>query len=205
MATWCEELTHWKRPWCWEILKAGGEGDDRGWDGWKASLTQWTWVWVNSRSWWFTGRPGVLQSMGSQRVGHAWVTELNWTESGMGMLNLFLSSYVFSKIYIESQSFGAKQLLPGKVKSFWNLNICEYVNKKKKNTSWQLTPEAFYFLLSSNCTKKRKKISWWKVERAASSNFFLLFTSLWPFLNLSICGALWSRKRLNFKISQMNI
>ena len=62
-----------------EKLKADGEGDDRGWDGWMASLTQWTWVWVNSRSWWWTGRPGVLQSMGLQRVRHDWVTELNWT------------------------------------------------------------------------------------------------------------------------------
>ena len=79
-ATWCEELTHLKRPWCWERLKAEGEGDDRGWDGWKASLTQWTWVWVNSRSWWWTGRPGVLRFMGSQRVGGDWATELNWRE-----------------------------------------------------------------------------------------------------------------------------
>ena len=69
----------WKRPWCWERLKAGGEGDDRGWDGWMASPTQWTWVWVNSRSWWWTGRPGMLQSMGSQRVRHDWATELSWT------------------------------------------------------------------------------------------------------------------------------
>ena len=76
LATWFEELTHLKRPWCWERLKVGGEGDDRGWDGWMASPTQWTWVWVNSGSWWWTGRPGVLQSMGSQRVGHVWVTEL---------------------------------------------------------------------------------------------------------------------------------
>ena len=76
LATWCEELTHWKRPWCWERLKAGGEGDNRGWDGWMASLTQWTWVWVSSRSWWLTGKPGMLQSMGSPRVGHRWVTEL---------------------------------------------------------------------------------------------------------------------------------
>jgi len=60
LATWCEELTHWKRLWCWEELWAGGEGDDRGWDGWMASPTQWTWVWVNSGSWWWTGRPGVL-------------------------------------------------------------------------------------------------------------------------------------------------
>ena len=77
LATWCEELTHLKRPWCWQRLKAG-EGDDRGWDGWMASPTWWTWVWVNSGSWWWTGRPGALQSMGSQRVGHDWATELNW-------------------------------------------------------------------------------------------------------------------------------
>ena len=78
-ATCCEELTHWKRPWCWERLKAGGEGDDRGWDGWMASLTQWTWAWASSRRWWWTGRPGVLQSLGLQRVGQDWATELNWT------------------------------------------------------------------------------------------------------------------------------
>ena len=76
--TWCDELTHFKSPWCWEILKVGGEGNDRGWDGWVASLVQWTWVWVNSRSWWWTGKPGVLQSMGSQRVRQDWETELNW-------------------------------------------------------------------------------------------------------------------------------
>ena len=70
LATWCKELTHLKRPWCWERLKARGEGDDRGWDGWMASLTQWAWVWVNSRSWWWTGKPGVLWFMGSQRVRH---------------------------------------------------------------------------------------------------------------------------------------
>ena len=70
----------WKRPWCWERLRAGGEGDDRGWDDWLASLTQWTWVWVNSGSWWWTGRPGVLRFMGLQRVGHDWVTGLSdWT------------------------------------------------------------------------------------------------------------------------------
>ena len=63
-------------PWCWERLKAGGEGDDRGWDSWRASPTWWTWVWVNSRSWWWTGKPGVLQSMGSQIVRHNWATEL---------------------------------------------------------------------------------------------------------------------------------
>ena len=77
LATWCEELTHWKRPQCWEILKAGEKGDDRGWDGWMASPTRWTWDWASSSSWWWTGRPGVLQSMGSQRV-KTWLS--NWTE-----------------------------------------------------------------------------------------------------------------------------
>ena len=80
LATWCEELTYWKRPWCWERLWAGGERDDRGWDGWMALLTRWTWIWTSSGSWWWTGKPGVLQSMESQRVGHDWATELNWNK-----------------------------------------------------------------------------------------------------------------------------
>ena len=75
----CEELTHLKRPWCWERLRAG-EGDDRGWDGWMASPTQWIWVWVNCGSWWWTGRPGVLWFMGSQSR-----TQLSgWTELKAG-------------------------------------------------------------------------------------------------------------------------
>ena len=78
LATWCKQLTHWKRPWCWERLKAGQEGDDRGWDGWMTSLTQWPWILASFGSWWWTGKPGVLQSMGWQRVRHGWVTELNW-------------------------------------------------------------------------------------------------------------------------------
>ena len=69
--------------WCWERLKAGREGDDRRLDGWMASLTQWSWVWVNSGSWWWSGRPGMLQFIGSQRVGHDWATELHWTEMGV--------------------------------------------------------------------------------------------------------------------------
>ena len=88
LATWCEELTHWKRPWCWEGLRAWGEGANRGWDGWISSLTQCTWVWVNSGSWWWTGRPDMLQSMGLQRVG------LDWTELS---LLLLLIQYCFSE------------------------------------------------------------------------------------------------------------
>ena len=68
-------------PWCWERLKAGGGEDDRGWDGWMASPTQWTWVWGSLGSWWWTGKPGVLQSMRSQRVRHNCVTELNLLNS----------------------------------------------------------------------------------------------------------------------------
>ena len=83
----------WKRPCCWERLKVGGEGDDRGWDGWMASPTQWTRVWVNSGSWWWTGKPGILQSMGSQRVGHDWASELNWTEYTLSPTILSLRKY----------------------------------------------------------------------------------------------------------------
>ena len=92
LATWCEELTHWKRLWCWEGLEAGGEGDARGWDVWMASLTWWMWVWVNSGRWWWTGRPGVLRFMGSQRIRHDGVTKLNWTE-----LNGSRTSLTFSQ------------------------------------------------------------------------------------------------------------
>ena len=77
LPTWCEELTHLKRPWCWENWRLEEKGTT-GWNGWMALPTQWAWVWVNSGSWWWTGRPGVLQSMGWQRVGHNWATELNW-------------------------------------------------------------------------------------------------------------------------------
>ena len=90
LATWCEELTHMKRPWCWKRLKAGGEGDDRGWNGWMASPPQWIWVWVNSGSWWWTGRPGVV------RVGHDWATKLNW----INMIKLKLNWLYFFLFYL---------------------------------------------------------------------------------------------------------
>ena len=81
------------KDWCWEGFGAGGEGDDRGWAGWMASRTWWTWVWVNSGRWWWTGRPGVLWFMGLQRVGHDWVTELNswWTTSVDSLIHCFYS------------------------------------------------------------------------------------------------------------------
>ena len=88
LATSCDELTHWKRLWCWEGFGAGGKGDNRGWNGWMASPTQQTWVWVNSGRWWWTGRPCVLWFMGSQRVRHDWATELNCLS-----MTTFLFSY----------------------------------------------------------------------------------------------------------------
>ena len=104
LATWCEELTHWKRPWCWEGLGAGGEGDDRGWDCWMASPTQWTWVWVNSGNWWWTGRLGGLQFMGSQRVGWDWATELDWTELQGILLTQGLNPHLFCLLYCQADS-----------------------------------------------------------------------------------------------------
>ena len=88
LATWCEELPHLKRPWCWERLKMGKEGINREWDVWMASPTQWIWVWVKSGSWWWRGMSGMLKSTGSQRVGHDWETELNWASFlGIWMLS----------------------------------------------------------------------------------------------------------------------
>ena len=84
LATSCHELTHWKRPWCWERLKAGEEGDNRGWDSWMASLTQWTWVWVSSGSWWWTGNLECCSPWGRKESD---MTEwLKWTELNWGWL-----------------------------------------------------------------------------------------------------------------------
>ena len=111
LATSCEELTHWKRPWCWEGLGAGGEGDERGWDGLMASPTRCVWVWVNPGSWWWTGRPGVLWLMGSQRAGQYLATELNcdimiykmYTFGRSDNQNIFLSHVWSSSTFSGSQ------------------------------------------------------------------------------------------------------
>ena len=92
LATSGEELTHWKRLWCWEGFRAGGEGDNRGWDGWMASPTWWTSVWVNSGKWWWTESPGMLRFMGLQRVRHDWATELNWS------IQKYISYLPFSQV-----------------------------------------------------------------------------------------------------------
>ena len=105
---WCwswnsNTLTTWW-PWCWERLRAGREGDNRGWDGWMASSTWWTWVWASSGSWWWTGKPGVLQSMQSQRVRHDWAAELNWTELNVTLYNMVFEWLKYLTVHNKSHS-----------------------------------------------------------------------------------------------------
>ena len=107
----CEELTYWNRPWCLEGLEAGGEGNDRGWDGWMASLTWWAWVWVNSGSLWWTGRPSVLRFMGSQRVGHDWTTELNWNYNTILQLDFNVPKWICSSLHGSVLKPSSTQLL----------------------------------------------------------------------------------------------
>ena len=109
LVTSCEKLTHWKRPWCWEGLGAEGGGDDRGWAVWMASPTRWAWIWVNSGSWWWTGRSCTLRFLWLDRVGHNWATELNWQVPYPS--NKFVSAVVFLdtfpkelKIYIHTET-----------------------------------------------------------------------------------------------------
>ena len=93
LATWCKEPTHWKRPWCWERLRTGEEAGNRGWDGWMTSLPQWTWVWANSGKSWRAGKPGMLQSMGSQ--SRTWLSD--WTTNSN---NPFRGSRVCLNLFI---------------------------------------------------------------------------------------------------------
>ena len=108
-----------RKPWYWERLKAGGEGDNRGWDGWTASLTQWRWFWVNSGSWWWTGRPGVLRFMGLQRVRHDWETELNWTEAFSHSSDFAINSVISPSCHSVGVPFSTKPPL-----SFWDWTVC---------------------------------------------------------------------------------
>ena len=124
-------LYHWKRLWWWEGLGAGEEGDDRGWDGWMASPTRWTWVWANSRSSWWTGRPGVLQFMGLQRVRHDWVTELNW--------------------YANSQHFFITVMLQYIILNLATVYVGNLVNRNKNIFHWT----SILFDYHINCDKKQ--------------------------------------------------
>ena len=117
LATWFEELIHWKRPWCWERWKAGGEGGDRGWAGWMASPSRWTWVWASCRNWSWTGKPGVLQSMGLWRVGHDWSDlaskmEIHRHQSTTCKLSVWLHPVQFNCTLLNFNQFSWPQLPP---------------------------------------------------------------------------------------------
>ena len=131
LATWWEELTHLKRPWSWERLRAGGEGDDRGWDGWMVLSTRWTWVWAHSRNWWWTGRPGVLWFMGSQsRTRLSDWTELNWLDQKFKVLKLR-----WFRNYRESQT--PKKQIRDKSEDFFSVGVlkasCNFLADKKED------------------------------------------------------------------------
>ena len=138
LATWCKELTHWKRPWCWERLRAGGEGGDRGWDGWMASSTRWTWVWADSWNWWWTERTGVLWFMGSQRVRHNWATELNWIHDKhsfySSLLDYFENTFIKRNFrIIRSSSKTTKQSKPNGILTEVSLSC--YIHSQRAGIS----------------------------------------------------------------------
>ena len=182
LATWCKELAHFKRPWCWERLKAGGKGDDRGWDGWMASLTQRTWVWVSSRSWWWTGKPGVLQSMGPQRVRHDWEAELNW-------------AYLFSSRYSWLRNSTRVSCIAGRFFTNWALKpslqhtatLLSFLKKKVKRTQQRpsltqcpLKPLSCLFVFSF---MEKKNLLWYLIIPGVSeSSAHILF---WIYENQS--------------------
>ena len=143
-------VAHWKRFWCWEGFGAGEEGDDGGWDGWMASPTRWTRVWVNSGSWWWTRRPGVLQFMGSQRVRHYWETELNWTlmtqmvKNLPGMWGIWVQSLV-GKIPRRRASQPTPVFLSGESHGQKSLAGYSPWDHKKSDMAEQLTLSLFIF------------------------------------------------------------
>ena len=172
LATWCEELTHLKRPWCWERLRAWGEGDDRGWDGWMASLTQWTWVWVDSRSWWWTGRPGVLWFMGLQRVRQDWATELNWLKIMPGAITYICLFTLKTKICLFL--FSVPPLPPPPPNVFLSTNSLKTSGQQMK--SWCL--QNIFKIQGNSQQRARLKID--GISRPYSSLFHLEFKKRFP-------------------------
>ena len=143
LATWCKEQTHWKRPWCWERLKAGGEGDNRRWDGWMASPVRWTWVWANSRRWWRTGKPGMLQCMGVTK-SRTWLS--NWRTT-----NVIDGSHG-GLVYKRWELRGDLNKVKGKVSLYISLHRCTGIlgkgfqeKGKRKERIWLVWGKAWSF------------------------------------------------------------
>ena len=163
LATSCEELTHWKRLWCWEGLGAGGERDDRGWDGWMASRTRRSWVWVNSGRWWWTGRPGVLRFTGSQRVGHNWATELNWTDGPVVKTPcVHCRGNGFKSLFME---IGNK--IPQVTQCNQNKNVSQLLKDERKETKTQM--------LIHQCSLQHYS------QQSRDLQLYLAFLSLFPY------------------------
>ena len=137
-----------EKPWCWEKLRAGGEGDDRGWDSWMASLTGWTWVWASCGSWWWIGKPGVLQFMGWQRVRHDWVTELNWT--------FFLASSLFV-LY----EFGYPHFLLVAIHLEYHLSLLHFESIFVFRTEMSLLENVGRWVLFFNLSSHSVSFDWW--------------------------------------------
>ena len=145
LATWCTAPIHWKSPWCWERLKMG-EGDDREWDGWMASLTWWTWVWGRSGSWWWTGKPGVLQPMGSQGFGHNWVTELNYKYNIICYMNRLLRISIITGYDYLSVAIWPSDKTKAEV-IWWNFRKSPW-----KECSYLFLLVNFYFIVVLACS-----------------------------------------------------
>ena len=143
-----------EKTWCWERLKAGGKGDDRGWDGWMASQTQWMWVWASSRSWWWTGKPGVLQSMGLQRVRHNWATELNY---------IFICQ--FQSPYLSYPSLSLLVFIHLFTTSVTSLSLCKWDHQRKKishlNTHLFQDILSLIYLLELQVGLSRRQLNSW--------------------------------------------
>ena len=140
---WCEELTRWKNPWCWERLKVGGEGDDRGWDGCMASLTRWTWIWASSGRWWGTGKPGVLQSMG--------FTESDTTEQLNHNKASTLTSVLCAIINLHFTSMCVKNLTIHCYKFLLVNHVLKKCFKLEKNLSYYIFNISVSFILLCRC------------------------------------------------------
>ena len=184
-ATWCEELTRRKRPWCWEGLGAGGERDDWGCDGWMASLTRWTWVWVNSGSLWWTGRPGVLQFMGSQRVRHDWATELNWTTVShpLSLVPRSQCSQSFEVCQLCVSTSSLTRQISVSQATLWKART---LNVHSSFSPWGGSYEMACSLLALCCAGLGKRLTWvkWNFSFYCFNVTILSFVLTWGYCNL---------------------